>query len=71
MYSSHVAAFLQNYQRTLDLISYIILSTDLAHHLRIMEELKKMSQGMTSVQPNSLAGSPLRQLTYCRNSGIN
>ncbi|KAK2176621.1 hypothetical protein NP493_652g04022 [Ridgeia piscesae] len=33
-----------NYQRTLDLISYIILSTDLAHHLRIMEELKKMSQ---------------------------
>ncbi|KAI0232504.1 cGMP-dependent 3',5'-cyclic phosphodiesterase [Lamellibrachia satsuma] len=33
-----------NYQQVLDLISYIILATDLAHHLHIMNDLKKMTE---------------------------
>ena len=38
--------FLQDYERVLDLMRDIILATDLAHHLKIMKDLEKMSEGL-------------------------
>ena len=35
----------QDYQRSLDLVQDIILATDLAHHLRIVKDLRKMAKG--------------------------
>lgn len=35
----------QDYQQVLDLMQDIILATDLAHHLRIITDLKKMARG--------------------------
>lgn len=38
----------ESYKEMLDLVQYDILSTDLAHHLRIMKEVKDMATGEES-----------------------
>lgn len=44
-YFSFVISIPQDYQNVLDLMQDIILATDLAHHLRIINELKQMASG--------------------------
>jgi len=38
--------FWQDYEKVLDLVKDIVLATDLAHHLKIVDDINAMAKGL-------------------------